>query len=187
MARPWQFGCWSAVLGLLGACGGGVIEGSLDEDDDGDIPVDTGGRTDDALCINEFMPDNDGVLVEDGETPDWVELYNAEYQTISLMGWTLQVDDGEPVALDPLGESEATEPLLLIADGRDDVEGGHLPFTLDAAGGSLTLTGPNGTGERIRHGLVQPNHSVARETDCCDGVDCLVFDNRGTPGEENEG
>ena len=37
MACPWQMGCWTALLGLLSACGGGVIEGSLDEDDDGDL------------------------------------------------------------------------------------------------------------------------------------------------------
>lgn len=175
------------LLGALLACGAGTIEAS-DDDDDGGGGDDTGASAvDDALCINELMPDNVGALVEDDETPDWVELYNAEYQTISLIGWTLQRDDGEPVPLDALDALGATEPLLLLADGVDDVGGGHLPFTLDAGGGRLTLTGPNGTGERIQYGVVQPNHSVARQTDCCDGPDCLVFDSRGTPGEENGG
>lgn len=170
------------LLPMLVACGSGVIES---DDDDGDGGDDTGGPTDHALCINELMPDNEGALVEDDATPDWIELYNAEFQTIPLAGWTLQVDDGAPIALDPLDEVEATEPILLLADGVDDVAGGHLPFTLDADGGTVTLTGPNGTGERIVYGAVQANHSVARETDCCEGPDCLVFDNRGTPGEEN--
>jgi hypothetical protein len=171
------------VLVMLLGCGSGVIEASEDDDDGGGL--DTGAPADDALCINELMPDNAGALVEDDETPDWIELYNAEYQTISLVGWTLQVDDGAPVPLDPLVEVEATEPILLFADGVDDVADGHLPFTLDAEGGSLTLTGPNGTGERIRYGVVQTNHAVARETDCCAGPDCLVFDHFGSPGEEN--
>lgn len=171
---------------VLAGCGAGTIEGGTIEDDDDDALLeDTAAPVDDALCINEFMPDNGGALIEGDETPDWVELYNAEFQTISLVGWTLQADDGDPVALDPLGELEATEPLLLLADGRDAVGDRHLPFTLDAEGGSLTLTGPSGTGERIRYGVVQPNHSVARETDCCEGTDCLVFDSLGTPGEKN--
>jgi hypothetical protein len=174
------------LLSMLMACGSGTI-GSSDDDDDGgsEVTDDTGTPTDDALCINELMPDNQGSLIEDDETPDWLELYNAEFQTISLVGWTLQVDGGTLVPLDALEELEATEPLLLLADGVDDVGDGHLPVSLDADGGTVVLTGPNGTGERINYGLVQPNHSVARETDCCAGSECLVYDYAGTPGEEN--
>lgn len=173
------------LLSALLACGSGTIEASEDDDGGGETADDTGAPSDDALCINELMPNNQGTLVEDGATPDWLELYNAEYQTIPLVGWTLQVDGGAVVPLDALEELEATEPLLLLADGVDDVGGGHLPVVLDADGGSVVLTGPNGTGERIQYGTVQPNHSVARETDCCEGSACLVYDYAGTPGEEN--
>ncbi|MEC7947363.1 MAG: lamin tail domain-containing protein [Myxococcota bacterium] len=174
-----------ALLALLLACGTGTIESTVDEDD-GSGRLDTG-AVDAALCINELMPDNQGALVEDDATPDWVELYNAEFETVSLVGWTLQLDGLEPVPLDALGALEATEPLLLFAAGIDDVREGQLPFTLDATGGALTLTGPNGTGQRIVYGVVQTNHAVARETDCCEGPECLVFTRTGTPGEENGG
>lgn len=175
------------LLGMLVACGSGTIESSDDDDDGGEVTDDTGAVSDDALCINELMPDNQGALVDDDETPDWLELYNAEFQTISLAGWTLQVDGGALIPLDALEELGATEPLLLLADGVDDVGAGHLPVSLDADGGIVVLTGPNGTGERISYGVVQPNHSVARETDCCAGSGCLVYDYAGTPGEENGG
>ena len=45
--------------------------------------------------INEFLASNSGGLEdEDGNTPDWIELYNPTEETIDLVGYTL-TDDGE--------------------------------------------------------------------------------------------
>ena len=48
--------------------------------------------------INEFLASNSGGLEdEDGNTPDWIELYNSTEESIDLAGYTL-TDDGEQLA-----------------------------------------------------------------------------------------
>jgi hypothetical protein len=47
------------------------------------------------IVINEVSPANVSVLLdEEGESPDWLELYNADTVPVSLQGWTLS-DDGD--------------------------------------------------------------------------------------------
>ena len=43
-----------------------------------------------ALVISEFMAENDGGLVDqDGDTPDWIELQNDGALAVDLAGWRL--------------------------------------------------------------------------------------------------
>ena len=45
--------------------------------------------------INEFMAFNSSTLKDqDGEYPDWIELYNSSSQNVNLSGWSL-TDDPE--------------------------------------------------------------------------------------------
>ena len=49
------------------------------------------------LVINEFVADNDTLLVdEDGDTSDWIEIYNPTPETINLAGWSLTDDPTQP-------------------------------------------------------------------------------------------
>ncbi|MEE3199961.1 MAG: lamin tail domain-containing protein, partial [Planctomycetota bacterium] len=51
------------------------------------------------VFITEFMADNDSLLAdEDGDFPDWIELYNSGTDSVDLEGWYLS-DDPEALAL----------------------------------------------------------------------------------------
>jgi len=139
------------------------------------------------LCINEFMADNRSALIgEAGETPDWIELHNPTDEAIDLAGWRLAdaIDEELPWVLSGL----ALEPggyLLLYADGVPETGNDHLDFKLDADGGSVALWAPDGRGQVIHYGHVEPDFSVSRIQDCCSGEGCLDFAFRGTPGRTN--
>lgn len=140
-----------------------------------------------AVCINELMAVNDYALVlEDGASPDWIELHNPSESTVALDGWTLENEaDGQSASLDGL----AVEPggfLLLYADDSAQSGAEHLAFKLSSDGGSVRLKAPDGGGERLGFGSIDDDHSVARNTDCCPEPDCLAHRYRGTPGESNQ-
>lgn len=91
--------------------------------------------------INEVMSDNEDTLeTADGESSDWIELFNPGAAT-NLLGWVLEVG-GERA---PLGELPlpAGSFRLLYASGT---EGGpdHLPFRLSDEGETLSLFDPDG-------------------------------------------
>ncbi len=143
-----------------------------------------------ALCINEFLPDNDAaLLLDDGSSPDWIELHNPGEEPVLLAGWSLSDDPDEPAkhAL----HSDVTVPpfgfVLLYADGSDAVDPERVSFKLAADGGSLGLYDPTGQGEVLHYGAVEPDFSVYRKRDCCAASECLGFDWRGTPGATNGG
>lgn len=120
------------------------------------------------LCINEWMPENHGAWVrEDASSPDWVELHNPTAELVPLEGWQL----GD-LALS--GELEPGAFLLLPLEET----------ALDADQGELSLVGPGGL-SRVSWERVPEDFSVARQTDCCVGEDCLALDFRGSPGTSN--
>ena len=43
-----------------------------------------------SLRISEFLAENDGGLVDqDGESPDWIEIQNTTASVVNLAGWRL--------------------------------------------------------------------------------------------------
>src|SRR5262245_54319289 len=47
------------------------------------------------VIISEFMASNSGTLQdEDGDTPDWIELFNTSSTAVNLAGWALTDDPG---------------------------------------------------------------------------------------------
>lgn len=49
------------------------------------------------LMISEFVADNDAGLVdEDGDPVDWIEIYNRSSETVNLGGWALTDDPNQP-------------------------------------------------------------------------------------------
>jgi len=180
------------LLLLLAACGPTRSAEPLDTAPPavGQAPIDTGEPippdTPLGVCINELMPSNQAALhVADGETPDWLELHNPTAREVSLEGWVLTDTPGGPLdgahRLDH--DIAAGGFLLLFADGQDG--GAHLPFRLNADGGALGLYTPDGRGQVVTFGQVEGDYAIARQTDCCDGPDCLRFQFRGTPGYSN--
>ena len=165
-------------------------EVSPDDDDDEevsdtgpyDVPDDPGPI---AICINEFMPANDSVWIEDdGGTPDWVELHNPTATEISLSGWQLAEGADDPTVSPLSGVIEGGGFRFFLADESDGDD--RLAFRLSSDGGVLGLFAPDGRGQRIAFGAVEEDFSIARRSDCCVDADCLEHVFRGTPGYGNE-
>ena len=54
------------------------------------LPGPPAARAADNVMISEFMAVNDGTVQdEDGDTPDWLEIFNAGTNTVNLNGWYL--------------------------------------------------------------------------------------------------
>lgn len=73
------------------------------------------------LTINEVSASNTSVLVDlDGDSVDWVELYNDGTETLSLDRWTLSDDSDEPAKwVFPALQLAAGEYLVVYASGKD--------------------------------------------------------------------
>jgi len=140
------------------------------------------------LCINELMPDDKAALIlEDGSTPDWIELFNPTGADVSLKGWTLSDDHTVPdrQALSASLVVPAGGSLLLYADGHPELGPEHLDFSLDPGGEEVALFDPQGDARVLAFGRVLEDFAVARQTDCCEGETCLGFVFRGSPGRSN--
>ena len=100
------------------------------------------------LWVNELVASNvDGLRDEDGDPSDWIELYNATPDPISLAGWSLTDDPDDPRKwLLPDMELEGTGFLVIFASGKDRAEGElHTNFWLSAEGEPLQLIAPDGS------------------------------------------
>jgi len=103
-----------------------------------------------APVITEIVADNDGSLRdEDGETPDWIELYNPDAQAVDLGGWHLTDNAGNPSKWTfPAGVTLAPGQFLVVwASGKNRVADParlHTNFSLSANGEYLALVTPGG-------------------------------------------
>ena len=105
-----------------------------------------------SFVINEFMADNDRTLIDgNGDSPDWIEIYNDGDQVGNLEGWFLtdRADDLTKWKL-PSAELAPDDYLVVFASGReddarDDVAGNlHANFRLDRDGEYVALVQPDG-------------------------------------------
>ena len=99
-----------------------------------------------SVIINEFVASNQsGLQDEDGDTSDWIELYNSGPNSVDLAGWSLTDDPALPskwvfpaVAL----PSQAYRVVFASSKDRRPTTPGsqlHINFKLDAAGEYLAL------------------------------------------------
>ncbi len=97
------------------------------------------------VIISEFMASNDTTLLdEDGDSSDWIELFNGGDTAADLGGWHLTDDAAEPDKWTlPAGVSLAPgEFLVVFASNKDRTVAGselHTNFRLDADGEYLAL------------------------------------------------
>ncbi|HRZ58178.1 MAG TPA: CotH kinase family protein, partial [Candidatus Paceibacterota bacterium] len=102
-----------------------------------------------ALVLSEFMADNKRTLNdEDGDSSDWIEVYNSGSDTASLAGWFL-TDDPANLAkwCFPEIELAAGGYRVVFASGKDRANPAaklHTNFKLAAEGGFLALVDPAG-------------------------------------------
>ena len=111
-----------------------------------------------SVLITEFLASNASsapveageLLDADGDSSDWIELFNPTSRAVDLSGWCLSNNAGNPaqwrfpagVVLDPGAF------LIVFASGKNRTVAGeelHTDFQLDADGEYLSLAKPNGT------------------------------------------
>ncbi|MBN2011788.1 CotH kinase family protein [candidate division KSB1 bacterium] len=75
----------------------------------------------DMLRLNEVMSSNSSTIAdEDGDSPDWIELYNNSNQVISLDGWGLSDNRNVPLKwVMPQMDLQPKQFLLIFASNKD--------------------------------------------------------------------
>ncbi|MEM7392665.1 MAG: lamin tail domain-containing protein, partial [Verrucomicrobiota bacterium] len=106
------------------------------------------------LIISEFMAvNNSGLLDEDGDSSDWIELHNVSPGPIDLTGWRLTDDAADPFKwVFPNLTINADQRLVVFASNKDRTNPAmelHTNFRL------------TGNGEYL--GLIRPDSSIAYE------------------------
>ncbi len=96
--------------------------------------------------LNEFSASNSSLADEDGETSDWIEIFNSGSSCVDLENWTISDDLGNssrwtfpPTTLAP------GEYLIIFASGKDRAVSGselHTNFGLNSSGETLSLYAP---------------------------------------------
>jgi len=99
-----------------------------------------------APVISEFLASNQsGLLDEDGEASDWIEIRNPDAAPASLLGWSLSDDPRSPARwVFPNRTLGPGEFLVVFASGKNRAGAGplHTNFRLEAAGEYLGLFAP---------------------------------------------
>ena len=101
------------------------------------------------MRVTEFMARNhSGIVDEEGNRSDWIELQNESPEAVSLEGWSLSDAPSHPRKWTlPATNLPPGGFLLLFASGKDRrLPGGvlHTNFKLKAKGGYLSLLAPSG-------------------------------------------
>jgi hypothetical protein len=139
------------------------------------------------LRINEIMSSNLLTIKdENGDSSDWVELYNPDSVAVNLQGWALSDSASNPLKW--IFGSVSIQPgqrLVVWASSKNRPNGPqiHTSWAISASGESILLTNPSGT-------LVDqfPSIAVARDVSMGrqpDGTGPLYFFTQATPGTAN--
>ncbi|HOB08044.1 MAG: leucine-rich repeat domain-containing protein [Limnochordia bacterium] len=101
------------------------------------------------VYINEVMSSNGGVLRDrQGDSPDWIEIYNPHSHPVDLSGYYLSDNESEPMKWQfPQGTViEAKGYFLVFASGKDTstLDELHTNFSINAAGEPIILSDPSG-------------------------------------------
>lgn len=103
-----------------------------------------------APLITEFQANNNSTIAdEDGDTSDWIEIFNPDGTTVDLSGYHLTDDATVPMKWTfPVGTTLAPSSFLVVfASDKDRTVAGselHLNFKLSSGGEYLALIAPDG-------------------------------------------
>src|SRR5437667_4386002 len=100
------------------------------------------------IIISEFVADNKSTLAdENGQFPDWIELYNTGITTANLNGWSLTDDPARQARwFFPATNLTAKGFMVVFASGKNRAVPGaplHTDFNLKAGGEYLALLKPD--------------------------------------------
>jgi hypothetical protein len=141
-----------------------------------------------SVYINEVMSSNsDTIEDDDGDTSDWIELYNTGTETVNLTGYGLSDSYDQPFRwVFPPIAIQPGEFMIIWASGKDRTNPNnplHTNFSIAAEGEEVILTSP----DSIRIDELQPveiptDFSVGRQPD---GTGDWHFFTSPTPGTSN--
>jgi hypothetical protein len=102
------------------------------------------------VIISEFMASNTRTLLdEDGESSDWIEVFNVGQTNVNLNGWGLSDVPTDPRRWRfPSIDLPAGRSMIVFASGKNRRVAGsplHTDFRLSGTGGYLGLADANGT------------------------------------------
>src|SRR6266496_1516946 len=107
-------------------------------------------RAAETVTISEFMAANHSTLLdEDGDSSDWIELFNSGTNAVNLGGWFL-TDDSLNLSkwMFPGTNLSPNSFLVVFASGKNRAVAGaplHTSFNLSSGGEYLALVHPDGT------------------------------------------
>ena len=124
-----------------------------------------------SVYISEFMASNlDSLDDEDGDSPDWIELFNPGDSPVDLDGWYLSDDPAQltkwPIPGITLGGGQFVVIFASDKNRRDPAGELHTNFKLSAGGDYLALVRPDGV--TVEHGYA-PSYP-AQITDVSYGI-----------------
>ncbi len=98
-----------------------------------------------SVCLNEYLTGNlTGILDEDGDHEDWIEIYNNDPVSVNLAGYGLSDELSDPFKWTfPAVVIPAGQRLLIFASGKDRSGSElHANFKLSSEGEALLLSKP---------------------------------------------
>lgn len=139
------------------------------------------------VVINEIMASNELTCEdEDGDSSDWVELYNAGDEPVNLLGYYLSDDAGELYKWAfPQGIMAPHSFLLVFCSGKNRSGPGtelHTNFKISSEGEEISLLSSNGGIQIISPHTLGPDESLAAFPD---GASSFYVTDPGTPFAQN--
>jgi hypothetical protein len=123
------------------------------------------------VVLNEVMADNDTVVANDGEYPQWVELHNTTLSPVDLTDWSLTDAISTPRKfVFPAGTVIPGEGFLTVwLDTATTASGLHAGFSIKEESDDLTLFNSVASGsvqvDRVAFGLQPVDVSIGRVPD----------------------
>lgn len=140
------------------------------------------------VMINEIMAGNTVTLRdEDGDYPDWVELYNASEETVDLTGWGLSDTADRPKRWKfPATQIGPAEYMIVYVSGKNRTQIGeelHTNFKLNAHRDALLLTNFRGQSiSEVQISDLKSDHAYA----LVPGTSTWQVSTHPTPGNPND-
>lgn len=139
----------------------------------------------DGVYISELMASNRAQIQdEDGDWPDWIELYNGASGPVDLTGWALSDDDANQRKwVFPALTMQPGEYLLVFASGKDRREGAalHANFKLSTGSEAVRLYDAEGKVRSwMEYDALPAETSLSRQPDGATTTEIMP-----TPGYEN--
>jgi hypothetical protein len=131
------------------------------------------------VYVNEIMASHNGVFAdEDGDFPDWIELYNASTEAVDISGWFLS-DDNSELYKWKFGQCviPATSFIIIWASGKNRQQNGIYHTNFQVKSGSELIILSNSSGEIVDELIafeVIEGCSVGLKPDGSESESCLV-------------